>query len=458
MTSRRYTLRLVADIRPGEVRVVALLALDIFLLLTAYYVLKTAREPLILVGGTFGLSGAELKTYASAGQAVLLLGVVPAYARLTSATNRMRMVNGTILVVVACLLAFTALGAFGAPIGLAYYLWLGVASLLGVAQFWSFASDLYSHDVGQRVFPAVAAGGTFGALAGARLAHWLVGQGSVTYLLATGATLLVFYLLVYNEIERCGRTGGDVARAAEPLPAAGAFKLTCRRPYLLLMGLMVSCATLVNAQGEYIMAQSVTSHADRLMAETHRGAEAPASSADDTRDARRRIVGRIYADYYSSVNVLAFLFQCLLVSRLLKRFGVTRALFVMPMLAVLAYGGVAVAPMFALVRVAKLTENSADYSLHNTIRQTLFLPTTREEKYKAKAAIDTFFCRAGDVVAAGVVLVGSHVLGLSIRSFALVNVGVCLIWLWLAEAVSVRHRRLAGAMVPPQLTEPTSPS
>ena len=45
------------------------------------------------------------------------------------------------------------------------------------------------------------------------------------------------------------------------------------------------------------------------------------------------------------------------------------------------------------------SENSLDYSLHNTLRGALFLPTTRAVKYKAKAAIDTFFFRMGDVIA-----------------------------------------------------------
>jgi ATP/ADP translocase len=35
-------------------------------------------------------------------------------------------------------------------------------------------------------------------------------------------------------------------------------------------------------------------------------------------------------------------------------------------------------------------------------------PTSREEKYKAKQAIDTFFVRMGDMIAAGVVFVGTH--------------------------------------------------
>jgi hypothetical protein len=77
------------------------------------------------------------------------------------------------------------------------------------------------------------------------------------------------------------------------------------------------------------------------------------------------------------------------------------ALFVLPVIALANYSLIAVAPILAVVRVGKILENSTDYSIQNTLRQALFLPTTREAKYKAKAAIDTFFTRTGDVVSPG---------------------------------------------------------
>ena len=71
---------------------------------------------------------------------------------------------------------------------------------------------------------------------------------------------------------------------------------------------------------------------------------------------------------------------------------------------------------------AKLAENSVDYSLQNTTRNALYLPTSREAKYKAKQANDTFFVRFGDVVSAGMVFAGTTWLGFAPRQFALVNV------------------------------------
>jgi hypothetical protein len=70
------------------------------------------------------------------------------------------------------------------------------------------------------------------------------------------------------------------------------------------------------------------------------------------------------------------------------------------------YGMLAFLPILRAVRIGKILENSTDYSLQNTARQALFLPTSREAKFKAKQVIDAFCWRAGDVLQAVVVFVG----------------------------------------------------
>ena len=99
-------------------------------------------------------------------------------------------------------------------------------------------------------------------------------------------------------------------------------------------------------------------------------------------------------------------------------------------------------PILAVIRVAKILENSTDYSIQNTTRHALFLPTSREAKYKAKAAIDTFFWRTGDMLQAGVVFVGVQ-LAFGISHYAIVNVIFVLIWLGVAVAIAREHRKLS---------------
>jgi AAA family ATP:ADP antiporter len=98
-----------------------------------------------------------------------------------------------------------------------------------------------------------------------------------------------------------------------------------------------------------------------------------------------------------------------------------------------------------MVRTEKTAENSLDYSLHNTLRQVLFLPTSRESKYKAKAAIDTFFFRMGDVIAGvGLVVLFVEILGLGIRAFAILNIVLGIVWMVLAARAGRLHDELVA--------------
>jgi AAA family ATP:ADP antiporter len=82
------------------------------------------------------------------------------------------------------------------------------------------------------------------------------------------------------------------------------------------------------------------------------------------------------------------------------------------------------------------------------VRQALFLPTSRAAKYKAKAAIDTFFVRAGDTLSAVLVGVGIHSLGLSARGFAIVNLVLIGVWVAIAIGIARRHRVLSPPDAP----------
>ena len=131
----------------------------------AYYVLKVVREALIL-----GEGSAELKTYMSAGQVVVLAVAVPAYGRLVASCSRMRLINVVTAFFVGCLLLFYVLAQFHVPLAIVYFIWIGVFNLMVVAQFWSFANDIYSKDEGERLFAIVGFGASLGAVVGARAA------------------------------------------------------------------------------------------------------------------------------------------------------------------------------------------------------------------------------------------------------------------------------------------------
>ncbi len=151
-----------------------------------------------------------------------------------------------------------------------------------------------------------------------------------------------------------------------------------------------------------------------------------------------------YSDFFFYVNVLGVILQLFAVSRILKYMGVRMALLILPLTALVGNLLVVALPVLAYLRWTKTFENATDYSLQNTVRNVLFLPCTREEKYNAKQAIDTFFVRTGDVFSALLVYAGIHAFQLSVQGFALANVVLIGLWIAVALAIGKLYQNLAG--------------
>ncbi|HET6347629.1 MAG TPA: Npt1/Npt2 family nucleotide transporter [Candidatus Krumholzibacteria bacterium] len=425
-----------AAIQAGEGANAVLLTLCVYLLLTAYYVLKVVREPLILAAG-----GAELKSYTAAAQAVLLLLLIPAYGAVANRVNRVRLISVVSLFFIANLVVFYFLAlANTRGLGAAFFVWVGIFNLMIVAQFWSFANDVYTPEQGRRLFGIVGFGQTLGAASGGLIAKLLIGQMHVYTLMLVAAVMLVGYLLLVQVVNRRMQPAGhDAAVAGAPMQdRRGGFALVMKDRYLLLIALLLLLLNVVNTNGEYILGRVVSGQATRLAAAGNTGGLS-------TDEFVKQFIGRFYADYITWVSVVTALIQILLVSRIMKRFGARVALYVLPVVAMGAYGVLAFVPVLALIRVAKISENSLDYSLNNTARQALFLPTSRDAKYKAKAAIDTFFVRAGDLSSAGLVFLGT-LLALQPRDFAIINMVLIVVWLFVVVGIGKRNRWLMEAL------------
>jgi len=421
-------LGLFAEVRAGEGATVLLLALNVFLLLTTYYLIKPVREALILEGG-----GAELKAYTTAGQAFLLLFAVPAYARLASHFPRRTLIDVVTVFFAACLVGFWLLAKAGIPyLGVAFFLWVGIFNLMVIAQFWSFANDVYTPERGKRLFAIVAFGASFGAVAGSWVANRLIRAVGVEEMLVVSAALLLVSLLLTHAVDdrERGAARGGAPAPVEPLAAGGAFRLVTGSRYLLLIAILMALLNWVNTTGEYVLGRVVAAEAARHLGDGM---------------SERDWIGAFYADFFLYVNLAGVLLQLFLVSRILKYLGVRVAILVLPLIALGAYTLLAFWPVLAAVRWAKTAENATDYSLQNTVRNVLFLPTTREEKYKAKQAIDTFFVRAGDLLSAALVWVGTVPLTLATRDFARVNLVLVAAWIVVAVAIGREYRRMTEA-------------
>ena len=126
------------------------MTLMMFLLLSGYYLLKTAREVFILSEG-----GAEVKSYASAGQALLLLFLVPAYGAFASRVSRIQLVTWVLaLLRVATSCSSCWRRAPACAIGVPYFLWLGIFNVMVIAQFWALRQRHLHAGTGQAAVSA----------------------------------------------------------------------------------------------------------------------------------------------------------------------------------------------------------------------------------------------------------------------------------------------------------------
>jgi AAA family ATP:ADP antiporter len=371
---------------------------------------------------------------------------VPLYSALASRVSRVKLINGVTLFFAACLVTFFALSRTGVPIGVAFFIWVGIFNLMVIAQLWAFANDVYTVEQGKRLFAIVGFGASLGAIAGSFSTGQLVKRfGPYPFMLGACALLILCMVLtnvvsVREKRARAGRPRAAEAGAPEATASPdddrvrgrSGFSLVFHDRYLLLIALLMLLYNFVNTTGEYILGKTV------LGAYTAAHGAASLAGLD-----AKKVIGEFYGNFQTMVNVLSAVIQAFLVSRVLKYFGVRVALLVLPVVALIGYASMAFIPLLAFIRGAKLAENALDYSLQNTTRNALYLPTSREAKYKAKQATDTFFVRFGDVLSAGLVFAGTTWMGFAARQFALVNVALIVVWLVLAVAIGRAFKGLA---------------
>jgi AAA family ATP:ADP antiporter len=303
-----------------------------------------------------------------------------------------------------------------------------------ISQFWAFANDLYTEGQGRRLFPMIGVGASLGAWIGASTVAPLVERAGFTpysLMIAAAAVLLAaLSLTVVVNRRESARAEPEAAKLdTATLGPQGGFELILKDRYLLWIAALTVLLNVVNTTGEFLLNRMVETEA------LARFGSDPSLAANS-----QRFVGAFFGSFNAYVSFVGFILQLFVTSRVFRFMGVRGALFILPVIAVVNYSVIAVVPLLAIVRVGKILENSTDYSIQNTIRQALYLPLTREAKYKAKAAIDTLFTRTGDVMSAGFVAAGTAI-GLGAGGFAWLNVGLTVAWLAVAGQIAREHRR-----------------
>lgn len=429
-------LRIFADVHPREGATSLILVANIFLILVAFYLVKPVREGWLAVTEIGDLSKLEVKAYSAFAQSLLLLGILPVYARLAARWSRHDLILRVGILFGALLVAFwlsqphMLLG--GVPIlGIFFYLFVGIFSVTLVAQFWAFSSDIYGPERGARLFPLIAVGAALGATAGSWMGKRLVSLPWVDAfdLIIVALLPLAASLALTMIIDRRGAYGSPSAWTTERWEEAaapegdGPFKLIFRHRYLTATAMMIMLFTWVVTSGDNILFGIVQSSLGEEFAPLR-------ATPDAFNLALQEATAAFYGDLYFWINLMTLILQAFVVSRILSFGGMQALLYTTPFVSLIAYASMAFVPILGLIKVLKVAENSSTLSIQNTARHMLWLPTTKEMLYQAKPTVDTLFVRLGDGMAALTILVGTRVFHLGIFGFVVFN--ICLVVAWIA--------------------------
>lgn len=441
------------DIRRDEVLPVCLAVLFFFCVLVALMILRPAREALGLRGGI------DAVRWLFMGTALVALLVNPLFGWLVSRLPRLQFISATYAFFASSLVGFFLLlvwtpEAVGVVSGQVFYVWFSVFNLFATMVFWALMADRFTLEQGKRFFGLIAVGGTLGAIAGPWLASQLAAPLGTPALLLVSAGFLTAGLVAAWGIARvraprsalaADATGpgelvaGEVVRGegvrGEGAPADDAHTPIGGSAWAGVRAVFASRYLLGMAAYVVILAVMATFlYFTRL--------QMVAVLGDDL-DLRTTMFARI--DLITQLATL--LLQALVAGRLMQRVGVPLTLALLPLTTALGFVGLALVGSLAALVAFEAAFRAVQRALMRPARETLFTVLRREDKYKAKAFIDTFVYRGGDVVGAQLEgLLGR--LGMGLAALASVAVPLALLWAALALWLGRTQQRMAASSEP----------
>jgi AAA family ATP:ADP antiporter len=329
------------------------------------------------------------------------------------------------------LVAFWAavrLGLSARDLAAVFFVWLSVFNLFVVSVFWSFMADLFDDAQAARLYGAIAAGGSCGAIAGPALTALAVRDFGATNLLIVSAVLLIAAVGCIHELlawaRRHPRRGE--ARAEEPIGGsiAAGVRAALSSPYLLGICAYLLCYTTLSTtlyfQQVEIVRAAVTDSDERT---------------------------RLFATIDLAVNSLTLVVQLLLTARLGAALGVGWMLALMPIASLAGFAWLGVVPTLAVLIVFGVTRRVGEFAISKPVREALYTVVPREERYKAKNFIDTVIYRGGDAFS-GWLIAALRGLGLGVSGIAFAALPVAAGWIGVSFWLGRRQAKLRARMNP----------
>jgi AAA family ATP:ADP antiporter len=421
-----------ASTAPHERKAVVLAFLCNFVLLGSYYILRPVRDAMATV------FGAEHLQNLFTGTLILTLVCAPIFAWVTDTFKLSRVLPGVFWFLIADLVAFYLL--FRATpdsrgLAAAFFWWFSVVNLFMISVFWSLVVDVFTPNQATRLLPAIAGGGSLGAIAGpllARVFAKVIGVGGLLLMAAAGLVLVI--VSVHRLIREKHRLQDaheetQLSTLDHQLPGNlfDGFRSLFTSSYLMNQALFILLMTWIATIGYFMQTDFIARAFTGLAVRT-----------------------RALADIDLAVNICSAAVLIFGLNRFIMRFGVTASLVLNPVLMAISFVLMALSPTLLMLQAMQGLRRVTQYAIARPSREICFTVVAQENRYKAKNVIDTVVYRLGDVSAAWV-QAGLRVLGFGFSgalSLGLIASGIWGIAAWTLGQQYERRRRSQGDLTP----------
>ena len=432
-------LKQIMDIRRDELPQALSMSAYFFLVITAFWILKPFKKGLLLEyyeEAGFNLLGWQL----DAAQAELIAKVFNMFVAFAAATVFVYLARSlrrqqltyvfSAFSIVGFLVFAYAVRSPGASIVWSFYFFGDLFNTLMVATFFAFLNDSVRPSSAKRLYGLVGvggvAGGAFGSvtLAGMldrlSLSGWLIVCAVMTALVVLVAAIAGRHFSASERGDSDPRPVEDASTVGNPATAGA--KLVFNSRYLLAIVAVVGLYEMVSTIMDFQFSSTVLYYLD-----------------GDAITAQ-------FATVYAFTNVVALFVQLFLTSFVMTRFGVGAALLFLPIAALLGSVGFMAAPILLLGSFLNTADNGFSYSINQSAKEVLYTPTSKADKYQAKAFIDMFVQRFAKAVAVGLSLaITTFFTGFAgIRWLSIATALILIAWIQVARFAGREFQRLSA--------------
>ena len=424
---RRLLQRVGIDMREGEGFIASVLFVYFFALMFAQYITRSVRDSDLVTS----LDSDNLP-WGFILVAICSYPILRLFSRLVDRFQRHILIAGTSLVFAASLVMFWWLYRFEGLVWVPVlqYVWMSIAFVMLVSQFWSFCNHSLDPRQAKRLFAFVGAGAGLGGGFGGLYANAVVSAVGTHTLLLYAAAIQVMIAALVIVVTRLHppdekRVAG-AAGLAKLEAARGGFETIRASRHLMLIAALMLCtvavANIVNLQ--FLWAKD---------------------AMQDTLDQNTADFGLVYA-----INsFFGFFFHMIFTARIHRYLGIGVAMRILPVS--LLFGSVALMwsatwadsprTLFYAAAILLIGEKGIRYSLDQATRELLFLPVPSKPRFRAKAYIDVFIQRFAKGIGATFVLIGTWLLGMNIVQVGYFSIAIILLWLVVTVAMRAEFVR-----------------